>query len=418
MARGALGERGSSWGEVQGLLSQMKAEKRNIPWYGSRKFRPSYFAGDDVVKVSREALNVFLMENWLYGRTSFPALGELEDDVLASLQQLFHAPEGAGGILTSGGTESLILSVKIPRDRARKSGRQSEPLNIVLPWSAHPAFDKAADLLRLDARRAPASARLTADVEWIRQACDDKTILIVGSAPPYPFGQVDPIEALSEIALERDLWLHVDACLGGMILPFAADAGGSAPPFDFRVPGVRSMSVDLHKYGYACKGVSALMLREAADAVHGGTTFSNWAAGVYRTPGLSGTRSGGPLASAWAVMRYLGRDGFVDRTRKILGIRSEFFRSLEEIGATVVGHPECYHFAFAVEGVDGLLLADELTKEGWIVVGMELPSSVQVMVNASHDGIAPRFSEAVGIIASEIRAGTRKGTGQGAVYSM
>ncbi|HZA67860.1 MAG TPA: pyridoxal-dependent decarboxylase, partial [Geminicoccaceae bacterium] len=241
--------------------------------------------------------------------------------------------------------------------------------------------------------------------------------MIVGSAPPYPFGQVDPIEALSELAQRRGLRLHVDACLGGMVLPFLPDTGRSAPAFDFRVPGVSSLSVDLHKYGYASKGISALLLRDRADERHAMTVFSDWPAGLYATPGMSGTRSGGALASAWAIMRYLGREGFVARTATIMDIRDAFIAGLEAVGGRTLGAPDCLHFNFEIDGVDSLVLAEELTGEGWVVSSTENPDSIQLMITAAHDGMAAEFCATVERLADDIRAGRRKSTGKGAVYS-
>jgi sphinganine-1-phosphate aldolase len=410
---GALGERGHSREQVAQALTQLKAQ--NLPTYGPRMLRPSYFAGEDVVEVGERAFAAFMKENWLYGRTTYPAIGQFEDDVLSDLHELLHVPENGGGILTSGGTESLTLAVKIARDYARAARRGPEPYNIVLPRTGHPAFDKAANLLCMEVRRAPRSLDYLADVQWMEEACDERTALIVGSAPPYPFGQVDPIAALSELAQRRGLRLHVDACLGGMVLAFVAETGRTAPAFDFRLPGVASLSVDLHKYGYAAKGISALLLRDRTDERHALTVFSDWPAGLYATPGISGTRSGGALASAWAVMRYLGHEGFVARTAKIMDIRDAFIAGLKAIGGRTLGTPDCLHFNFEVDGVDSLVLAEELTEAGWIVSSTEGPDSIQLMITAAHQDMAPEFCSTVGRLADDIRAGRRKGTGKGAV---
>ncbi len=412
---GALGREGHSKDQVVASFTQLKAQ--NVATYGPRMFRPSYFAGEDVVEVSERGFASFIKENWLYGRTSYPALGQFEDDVVSALAELLHAPEKAGAILTSGGTESLILSVKIARDHARAAGVRSEPYNIVIPHTAHPALEKAADLLAVEVRRAPRSEGYLADLAWMEAACDDHTVMFVGSAPPYPFGQVDPIEALSDLAERKGVWLHVDACLGGMILPFLEQLGKPCPPFDFRVPNVSSLSVDLHKFGYASKGISALLLRNRAGEAHARTVFDQWPAGLYATPGISGTRSGGALASAWAVMRYLGADGFRERTKKIIDIRDEFIAGLKQLGGRTLGEPNCFHFNFEIEGVDSLHLAEALADEGWIVSSTENPSSVQLMITAAHEGVAPTFCAAVKSLSGEIRSGKRKSTGKGAVYS-
>lgn len=412
----AMQQNGSAGSEVLQSLARRKEAAENMPWRSAKMLRPSYFAGEDVLAVAQDAFKLFMSENWLYSRTSFPALGQLEDEVLASVRALLHAPEGAGGVLTSGGTESLLMAVKIPVHRARS--RLAGRANIVLPWSAHPALDKAADLMDVEVRRAPPSDGLLADVDWMAKACDRNTVLLVGSAPPYPYGVVDPLSELSRLAVDRNLWLHVDACLGGMILPFAEAAGRPAPRFDFRLPGVRSVSVDLHKFGYAVKGISALALREKADEAHGKTSFSNWPAGLYGTPGVSGTRSGGALASAWAVMRYLGHQGFVERTARILDIRDAFIGELLRAGGEILGSPQCFHFAFRIPDVDPLLLADGLREAGWYVSTLERPAAVQLMVNAGHDGMAKPFAETVAATAREVLSGQRRGSGKRAVYSM
>lgn len=415
MLEGALGEAGQSQPELDETLEKAKA--RNLAWYGPRMFRPSYFAGEDVLHVATKAFNLFASENWLYGRTSYPALGEFEDDVLDTLYDLFHAPAGAAGILTSGGTESLIEAVHVARDQARATGRKAGRLNIVIPHTAHPALDKATHLLDMDVRRAPPHDGMKAEIEWLAQACDAGTVLLVGSAPPYPFGEVDPIEELAGLARARRIRLHVDACLGGMILPFAEMLGRQPPVFDFRIDGVSSLSVDLHKFGYSAKGISALLFRNGEDTAFARTVFTDWPSGMYGTPSISGTRPGGALASAWAVMRYLGREGFIERTRKIFEIRDEFITSLRGIGAAIIGRPDCYHFNFALTGLDNLLLASELSRDGWIVSSTETPPAVQLMITAAHDGVAAPFVKAVAGIADDIRKGKRTGGGEGSVYS-
>jgi sphinganine-1-phosphate aldolase len=414
MLGGALGEAGQSLPELEETLK--KAKERNLAWYGPRMFRPSYFAGTDVLDVATKAFNLFASENWLYGRTSYPALGEFEDDVLDTLYDLFHAPAGAAGILTSGGTESLIEAVHIARDKARAEGKSGR-LNIVIPNTAHPALDKATHLLDMDVRRAPPQETQEAELDWLIRALDENTVLLVGSAPPYPFGEVDPIDRLAKLATAHSVRLHVDACLGGMILPFAEMLGRQPPLFDFRIDGVSSLSVDLHKFGYSAKGISALIFREADDATFTRTVFTDWPSGMYGTPSISGTRPGGALASAWAVMRYLGRDGFMERTRKIYEIRDEFIERLRTLDASIIGRPDCYHFNFALAGLDNLLLAAELSKEGWIVSSTEKPAAVQLMITAAHEGVAQSFANIVGNIAMDIRKGKRTGGSESSVYS-
>jgi sphinganine-1-phosphate aldolase len=415
MTNGALGENSQSRAEIEQLLANAKA--RNLPWQGPRMFRPSYFAGYDVLEVATSAFDRFASDNWLYGRTSYPALGEFEDDVLDTLYDLFHAPNGAGGILTSGGTESLIEAIHIARDKERAAAKRSEPYNIVLPHTAHPALDKGAHLLDVDVRRAPSSDGVLADIGWMTKACDASTILLVGSAPPYPFGQVDPITDLAALVSEKRTRLHIDACLGGMILPFSEMLGRQPPLYDFRIQGIHSLSVDLHKFGYSAKGISALLLNDAEDAHYARTVFTDWPAGMYGTPSISGTRPGGALASAWAVMRYLGRKGFIERTQQIFEIRDAIIMGLRDLGAETIGTPDCYHFNFAMPEIDNLVLAEQLTKDGWFVSSTESPKTVQLMITAAHGPSVQPFVQAVRDITSDILAGRRDSTPTGSVYS-
>ncbi len=401
--------------ELHDALLNHKAQ--NVPTYGPRMFRPSYFAGQDVVDVAENAFRLFMKENWLYGRTSYPAVGVFEDEIMASLMDLFHAPAGAGGTLTSGGTESDIMAVKSARDRSRASGRVPGGGNIVIPHTAHPALEKGCELLGLEPRREPGRGRHLPDLQWMADACDDGTVMLVGSAPPYPFGQCDPIRDLAEIARERDIWLHVDACLGGSILPFRAAAGLDPVDFDFCVQGVSSISIDLHKCGYASKGISALVYADRDDEVRARTEFSDWPSGLYATPGVAGTRSAGALASAWAVMRYLGREGYEARAREVFGNRDRMITALRDIGAKIVGVPHAYHFCFLFDDVDMTVLVEELLREGWVIASSKGPDAVQMMITAAHGQSAGPFASDVARLLGEIKSGQRSGTGLGAVYS-
>lgn len=401
--------------EIAVQLREFK--KQNVPTYGPRMFRPSYFAGQDVVDVAENAFSTFIKENWLYGRTSYPAVGMFEDEILATLLDLYHAPRGAGGSLTSGGTESDIMAVKSARDRACRQRRKLTRANIVVPHTAHPAFEKGGDLLGMEVKREPASGNNLPDIDWLNDACDDDTIMIAASAPPYPFGECDPISEIAAIARQRGLWMHVDACLGGMILPYREAAGLAPVAFDFRVPGVDSISVDLHKCGYASKGVSAILYGSRENEIHARTVFDNWPSGLYGTPGIAGTRSAGALASAWAVMRYLSHEGYRERTKKIFSYRDRMIDALTGIGARIVGTPHCYHFNFHFDDVSMPIMVEELVREGWIIASSKMPDTIQLMITAAHENSSAPFAADAAMIRDEIKTGKRKGTGQGAVYS-
>ena len=213
-----------------------------------------FHAGDDVLEVVRSAYAMYQSENGLGAGSAFPSLAKMESDVVSIGLGLLNAPEGACGDMTSGGSESIFLALKACRDQARTKGADTRGMHVLMPRSAHPAFDKAAACLDLEILRVPVAPDYRADVAAMAAAASERTLMIVGSAPCFPYGVIDPIEELGELALAHEVWLHVDACVGGYFAPFARMNGVDLPAFDFSVPGVRSISADLHKYGYAAKG--------------------------------------------------------------------------------------------------------------------------------------------------------------------
>jgi sphinganine-1-phosphate aldolase len=250
-----LPERGFSHEEVFERIGEMKAE--DADWRGGRTWSLIYPAGDDVDRVIEEAADLFLFENAL-NPFKFPSLRQMETEVVEMTAGLLNAPLGAGGSMTSGGTESILMAVKTARDRARNERGVNDPV-LVAPHSAHPAFAKAAHYFGLDIKQIPLGDDLRADVKAAESLIDDNTALVVGSAPGYPHGVMDPIEELASLAATRGVLFHTDSCLGGFLLPFYERMGLDVPPFDFRVDGVTSMSADVHKYGYAPKGASVVL---------------------------------------------------------------------------------------------------------------------------------------------------------------
>ena len=248
---GVIPEKGSSWKDVRQAL--VDAGRDDVDWRDARTAVYVFNPGEDVMQVAKEAYAIYQSENGL-GMAAFPSIRDMEQDVVSMGLGLLGAPEEACGNITSGGTESIVLAVKACRDQAAAAGRDVAGARIVVPRSAHPAFDKAARYLGLEVVRVPIAKDFTADVDAMSSAIDARTIMLVGSAPCFPYGVVDPIAQLGAVAEANDLWLHVDACVGGYFAPFARMNGVVLPDFDFSVPAVRSMSADLHKYGYAAKG--------------------------------------------------------------------------------------------------------------------------------------------------------------------
>ena len=393
------------------------ARQDDLVWNDLKNIRASYDAGDDVIAVANEAFLSHIGDNVIYRGSAYPSLKRYEDEVIEMMLELFNAPEGAGGSLTIGGTESLIMAVKAARDWARATKPDVTTPEIVVPRTAHPAFNKAAELLGLSVVRIADSPDNRADVTAMDAAVTNNTIMIVGSAPPYPFGLVDPIPAISEIAERHGLWLHVDACLGGFILPFARELGTEMPGFDFLVPGVRSLSADLHKYGWSGRGVSALLLRDAALKEYQRFSFDEWPAGTYETDNIAGSRNGGAVASAWAVMRYLGHAGYRDRVAKMLDIKQALRDGIHATGALhVLGEPEGAHFSIASDALDIVAVGDGMAERGWLMARTSEPASLTIQLNPRHDQIVEPFLADLGAVVDGVRDGSIVRSSGDAVY--
>jgi sphinganine-1-phosphate aldolase len=359
------------------LFAEMESARRDdVDWKRGRLGLYVHYAGEDVLAVAKEAYQRFFSENAL-GPKAFPSLKKFEDDVVGWSADLLHAPASATGVMTSGGTESIFLALKTARDWARSERPQIVAPDIVVPISAHPAFDKAAHYLCVRVHRVPLAGDYCADVAAMAAAITPNTIMLIGSAPTFPHGVIDPIGELAALATARGLWLHVDACVGGFLAPFAARLGYPIPPFDFAVPGVRSISADLHKYGFTAKGASVLLLADASLRRYLTFEFDNWPRGKYAVPTFAGTRPGGAIAAAWAVLRYLGIEGYTRLAKEIMGARDRLMAGIEAIdGLTIVGKPDLAVFGYTSRDCDIFAVAEELTRRGWFVSTMSEPAGI------------------------------------------
>jgi glutamate/tyrosine decarboxylase-like PLP-dependent enzyme len=405
--------------EVEINAELARARQGDLRWNDPHNLRASYFAGDDVVRVAREAFASYFGANALYGAVAYPSLRRLEAEVVEILLRLFQAPDGASGSITTGGTESIFMAVKTARDWAREHRPSAVEPALVLPRTAHAAFDKAASLLGLRVVRMARSPEFKADLAGMAAAIDANTVMIVGSAPPYPYGVVDPVPAIAALAERHGLWMHVDACVGGMVLPFVRDLGHPVPAFDFTLPGVTSLSVDLHKYGYALHGCSALLLRDQALVRYQGYQFDSWPVGLYSTTNLAGSRSGGPVASAWAVMRYLGYQGYRDRVARMLEAKRRLVEGLDASGELeVFGRPEGAHFSFGAPALDVALLAQEMSRRGWSFARQTDPPGLLLLLNAFHGSVVDDFLGDLRASVAAVRAGAVRAEARPAVYTV
>jgi sphinganine-1-phosphate aldolase len=362
-----LPEHGSERDALLDLLDSYRVD--DLDTHGGRTLAYVYDAGRrDAEEVADAAHARFAHANAL-DPTVFPSLLRLENELVdIAAGHLGGGPEVAGNF-TSGGTESCLLAVKTARDHARATRPQITRPRMVLPESGHGAFRKAAHYFGLEVVPTPVDpTTFRADVGAVAEAIDDDTILIVGSAISYPHGVIDPIPELGALAAERGCSFHVDACAGGWLLPYLRRLGADLPDFDLRVPGVTSLSVDLHKYAYTPKGASIILYRDHALRRHQLFASAEWNGYTVINATMQGTKSGGPLAAAWATLHYLGDDGYLEIARRTRSATQQLIAGIEAIdGLSVLGRPEMSMFAFTADDLDLFEVVDEMKDRGWYI---------------------------------------------------
>ncbi|WP_439360482.1 pyridoxal phosphate-dependent decarboxylase family protein [Bradyrhizobium sp. DASA03007] len=376
----ALPQVGTNWSDLKARLCKMKQE--DYAWRDGRLPVYIYHYTEELLRVSQEAYMEFFTENAL-GRTAFPSVAKLETEVIEMGIGLFGGGPWAGGTFTSGGTESIFLAIKTVRDWARKEKGIDRP-KIVMPTSGHAAADKAAHYLGMDVVRVPLRSDFRADIDLLEAAIDERTCMIYASAPGYPHGVIDPIEEIGALAQKHGLWLHVDACLGGFLAPFAREIGYPIPAFDLSVRGVCSLSADIHKYGFAAKGASLLILADREHQKYQRFEFSNWQRGTYVTNTFQGSRAAGPIASAWAVMNTLGHAGYREIARVIMGARERLIAGIEAIKGLRVIRPSdlCILVYDSIDpNVDIYVVADRMGENGWYVGKSITPKAIHIALS-------------------------------------
>jgi len=409
----ALADEGMSPQAIFSHLDELKID--DVRWRDGRAFTLVYYGGADVLAVAEEAYRKYSSENAL-NTDAFPSLRMLQSEVVGFVADWLQAGADGAGFMTSGGTESILMAVKAARERGRREFGIDEP-NIVLPASAHAAFEKGCYYFGLQSRRVAVQADWRADVGAMEAAIDDNTVLLVGSAPQYPQGVIDPITEIAEIAQSRDVNCHVDACMGGVTLTYLARLGERVPAWNFAVPGVSSISVDLHKYGYTAKGASVIMHRN--KTLRGYQTFvtDNWLGGVYGSSGVLGTKGGGSMAAAWAVMRYLGHDGYMRVTEAARRACLELAAAVRQIPELVLrAEPDATLLAIGAANDDQLdvyAVADALWRRGWYVDRQGPPPSLHCTVSVVHDGKIDAFVSDLRASLDEVIEARRHGS-QGA----
>jgi len=401
--------------EVLAELRAMRSE--DARWKEGRTFSLVYYVDEEHSRLLKEAYGEFLTENGL-SPLAFPSLRRMEAEVVSMATELFHGDDDVAGAMTTGGTESILMAVKAAREWARHEKGIARP-EIIVPTTIHPAFEKAAYYFDVTIRHAATGPDFRVDLQDVERLITPQTVLLVGSAPPYPHGVVDPITELAALAQSRGLLCHVDACLGGFFLPFARKLGRDIPPFDFQVPGVTSLSADLHKYGYAAKGASVVLYRNRALRRHQFYTYAEWPGGLYASPSMTGTRPGGAIAAAWAVMHYLGEEGYLDLARRILATTDKLIAGIQAIpGLRVLGAPHAGVFAFTSDSLNVYELGDAMEARGWKLDRQQKPPALHCMITPAHERIADVLLADLRDCASKLAAGEPAPEGSAAMYGM
>jgi len=370
--------------QVLDELESLRAD--DVDWRNGKVFSLAYYAGPQAIAVAEDAYRRFSGENAL-STDAFPSLRIMQQDVLSMVGPWLGAHKDSAGFMTSGGTESILMVVKAARDQFAQTRGVTTP-NIVLPTSAHAAFEKACHYFGVESRRSAVGQDWRADIAAMERLIDDNTVMLVASAPQYPQGVVDDVTGIAALASSRGINCHVDACMGGVTLAYLVKLGLPIPAWNLSVSGVTSISVDLHKYGYTSKGASVVMYSSKSLRAHQGFFTDNWLGGMYASSGMLGTKSGGSIASAWAVLRHLGDDGYTALVRQTRN-------ATEQLANHIVAHPHLVLRAYpdstliCFGAADPSVLnvfavADELRIRGWYVDRQTPPDSLHCTVNAIH----------------------------------
>jgi sphinganine-1-phosphate aldolase len=383
-----LPREGRSWPELAQALRDLKRD--DLDWRRGRHAAFVWHADEDVEQVAREAYALFMTENGL-GLRVYPSLRCMEADVVAMVRHLLGGDAAATGHLTSGGTESIFLATHAARQWARQQHPDVKEPEIVAPWSAHPAVSKAAHYLGMTVRRVPVGADFRADVAAMAAAITPRTVMLYGSAPTYSLGVIDPIAELADLARAHGLWLHVDACVGGILAPFVRALGHLVPEFGLALPGVTSVSADLHKSGYTAKGASVVLFRTALHQAAGRYDFDDWPTGLYSVNTFTGTRPGGASAAAWAVMHFLGEAGYRRIAATVMEAKARLVEGLARVGLHVWGEPELWAVGFGSADHDIFTIADRMTARGWSVGRIREPRGIHLMLTPVHAPIIDEY---------------------------
>ncbi|MEJ7784423.1 MAG: aminotransferase class V-fold PLP-dependent enzyme [Solirubrobacteraceae bacterium] len=381
---------GVSRGDVLAMVDEMARSEDAIAREG-RVSGSIYHGGEEHFAFLADVYRRFAHVNVLQ-RDMYPSATKFEGEIVAMCAALLHGGESACGVLTFGGSESLFNAVLVYRERGRKRGIEAP--QVVVPVTAHVAIAKAAHYLGVEVVPVPVTDGFVVDVDAVREAIGPQTVALFGSAGTYPHGLIDPIEQLGALALEHDIGLHVDGCLGGLILPWGERLGVEIPRWDFRVPGVTSISADTHKYGYAPKGTGVMLYADRELRRLQYFAYPDWSGGLYASPGIAGSRSGGLIAATWAAMVTLGERGYLDIAERIFRAAAEVRAAVEAVPElALIGNPS-FCVAWRSDVVDVYHVNDALKDLGWRMNSLQLPPALHFCLTLpnTEPGVTDAFA--------------------------
>jgi len=374
------------------IIKELQEAKSNdVNWKNGRSWSLVYYAGEEHTDFLKQVYNLYFSEN-AAGPSLFPSLQLMEAEVVSMVANLLGGDEDTVGTMTSGGTESILLAMKAYRDWARESKPHILIPEILVPASAHPAFLKAGHYFDIKMIQVPLDTNFQVNISILKELITENTICMVASAPTFSQGVMDPVSDMGEIAKSYSIGLHVDACLGGFMLPFIRKLGYKIPDFDFNVAGVTSISADLHKNAYTAKGASAVLYRKASLRRHQFTICTDWQGGIYASPTMMGTRPGGAVAAAWAALKALGENGYMDIAQRTMDTTQSLMNGITSLqGLHILGNPVMSVFAFSSETVDVFSLGDRLEEKNWYVNRQNNPSSLHMIATQNHFSVIDEF---------------------------
>ena len=409
-------ERGIIWKVLEMELWEARAQDDD--WSGEILGGAAWpNPGGNVHLAAKEAAGIYF-NAFLLGSDTQPSVAKVEDEVTRMAREILSVPDDGHLTLTNGGTESNFLAVLAARNWAREALPKVKTPTIVAPYSAHPSFDKAAHWMGMEVVRVPLGGDYRADIDAVAAAITDDTVMLVGSAPSWPHGLVDPIAELGDLASERGLWLHVDSCVGGFLIPFYKRLGEAVPDHDLNLPGVRSLSADLHKFGFTPTGISTISLRHGDDVRHHRFAFDDWPSGSMTGDVFPGSRTVTIIAAAWAVMKHLGEDGYLNIAREVLRTQARLVEGIEAIPELrLLVKPEAGVVVYTADELDIAAVAEGMVERGHVIGRGKEPAAIHHLMEPTEDdrflnGYLASLAEVVG----EVRSGARTAQGVEVVY--